>query len=218
MPSPELMRTPASNPSLARATVLLVDDESRVTESLELVLRRHVREVVSANSAAQGLACLARQRVHAIVSDQHMPGMAGSDFLAVAARDYPLCARIMLTGRGTLDDAVRAINHGKVCCYLQKPVQPGDLVEALTEALVESDAGSAVPTSPSAFEPGRVATLSTREREIFSLLVEGLRVGQVATTLFISRETVRNHVKAIFQKLDVHSQAELIGKGRGLLR
>ena len=63
-----------------------------------------------------------------------------------------------------------------------------------------------------------LATLSAREREIFDLLLDGLRLAQVAQSLFISRETVRNHLKAIFHKLDVHSQTELIGKGRGLVR
>jgi two-component system nitrate/nitrite response regulator NarL len=60
-----------------------------------------------------------------------------------------------------------------------------------------------------------LTTLSNRERDVFDLLVDGLRVSQIAKALFISEQTIRNHLKSIFGKLDVHSQAELLSKGRG---
>lgn len=65
------------------------------------------------------------------------------------------------------------------------------------------------------FGPDVLATLSDREREVFDLVVDGMRVGHVGKALFISRHTVRSHLKSIFSKLDVHSQAELLSKSRG---
>ena len=58
-------------------------------------------------------------------------------------------------------------------------------------------------------------TLSEREREILSELAAGSRVPSIATRLFISPHTVRNHLKAIYRKLGVGSQAELIERVRG---
>lgn len=58
----------------------------------------------------------------------------------------------------------------------------------------------------------RLELLSPREREILNELLAGRRVNDVASRLDISRHTVRNHLKAIYRKLGVHSQVELIGR------
>jgi len=54
------------------------------------------------------------------------------------------------------------------------------------------------------------AALSERQIEVAALVAQGVRVAQVAKQLFVSQHTVRNHLKAIFAKLDIHSQAELM--------
>lgn len=56
--------------------------------------------------------------------------------------------------------------------------------------------------------------LTKREREIIALLLGGGRVATIARSLFVSDHTVRNHLKSIFSKLDLHSQAELIAWAR----
>lgn len=63
-----------------------------------------------------------------------------------------------------------------------------------------------------------IETLSKREREIFDLIVDGNRVATVASELFLSEHTVRNYLKRIYQKLDVHSLGELrelVGRSGG---
>ena len=67
----------------------------------------------------------------------------------------------------------------------------------------------------SGFGPELLAMLSEREREVFNLLADGQRLSQIAGSLFISRHTARNHLKAIFRKLDVHSQTEMMDRSRG---
>jgi PAS domain S-box-containing protein len=61
-----------------------------------------------------------------------------------------------------------------------------------------------------------IALLSPREREILGELVAGLRVPAIASKLFISPHTVRNHLKSIFRKLDVSDQASLIDRIRSI--
>lgn len=61
-------------------------------------------------------------------------------------------------------------------------------------------------------EPPSLGTLTTREMEVLDGLVEGKRSREIAQQLFVSVHTVRNHVRAIFRKLEVHSQVELIKK------
>lgn len=224
----------------ARATVLVVDDERGVTEGLTLVLRRQRYEVLAAQSGQEALSVLARKRVDVIVSDHDMPGMSGSELLAIVSREFPGTARIVLTGKATVDTAAAAINDGRICRFLFKPCKPADLVAAVEGALSESAVAAAAARllevarqqsvrrwEPAAapgkervgsIDPDRLATLSLREREVFDLLVDGLRVSQIAKALFIAQATVRNHVKAIFQKLDVHSQQDLVAMSRGLPR
>lgn len=68
---------------------------------------------------------------------------------------------------------------------------------------------------PRALLPG-LDSLSRRETEIVQLFMEGNRVSNIASTLFISHHTVRNHLQSVFRKLEVSSQAELIEKLKGL--
>jgi len=62
-----------------------------------------------------------------------------------------------------------------------------------------------------------IALLSPREREILGELVAGLRVPAIASKLFISPHTVRNHLKSMYRKLDVSDQASLIERIRSLV-
>ena len=73
-------------------------------------------------------------------------------------------------------------------------------------------AGSAPAANPDIQHP-ELDVLSRREREVLSRLVEGQRVPTIAEQLFISPHTVRNHLKSMFRKLGVGSQAELIERG-----
>ncbi len=231
---------------LPLATVLLVDDERNVTEGIAVLLRRDPYETLCAHSADEALAILARCAVDVVVADESMPGTTGSELLRIVAQRFPGSARIMLTGNATLEVALKAINDGKICRLLRKPCRPDDLRRAIAEAVQASVAAAATERildiarletarhgdGPPAASHGRdhssrrfgcldgpaLESLSTRELEVLALIVDGQRVGQLAKALFISQHTVRNHLKAIFRKLDVHSQEELVARSRGLRR
>lgn len=223
------------SPAPYEATVLLVDDEQHVTESVRALLRKHPYQVWTASSAAEALVILQKQSVDVIVCDEEMPGMKGTAFLELVARDYPQCGRILLTGRATLEVAIQAINGGKISRLLRKPCQATELVGAIEDTLAKVSSasegspqhalGPAVVQHPSAALSARfgsldaraLQTLSSRELEILELVLSGQRLSQVAKSLFVSPHTVRNHMKAIFRKLDVHSQVELLSKGRGFV-
>jgi DNA-binding NarL/FixJ family response regulator len=94
-------------------------------------------------------------------------------------------------------------------------------LEGLDLSAKESTSKSASPGNrpdlahTGGFDPGLLATLSAREHDVFDLIVDGLRISQIAEALFISRHTVRNHLKSIFEKLDMHSQTEILARSRG---
>jgi DNA-binding NtrC family response regulator len=120
-------------------TVLLVDDEPAVVSGLRNVLRKEPYDIVTASSAAEGLKILAERKVDVIVSDERMPGMSGSEFLAVACKEYPTTIRIILSGQASLDSAIRAINEGEIYRFLLKPCQPVQLAHTIHDALLLRD-------------------------------------------------------------------------------
>src|SRR5579863_8243502 len=107
-----------------RASVLLVDDETHVTDALSRHFPKQRYEILRANSAAQALDVLARRAVDAIVSDERMPGETGTELLAKVRRLYPKTIRIVLSGQASLEAAVRAINEGEVYRFFLKPCNP----------------------------------------------------------------------------------------------
>ncbi|HBZ54993.1 MAG TPA: response regulator [Syntrophobacteraceae bacterium] len=116
-------------------TILFVDDEPLVTQALKRALHKEPYRILSAQSASQALEILVRQAVDVVISDEMMPGMLGSEFLAVVCRDYPDTVRIILTGHANLKSAVRAINEGQIYRYLTKPCNEEELIVTLRQAL-----------------------------------------------------------------------------------
>lgn len=204
------------DPALPTA-VLVVDDEPSVTRGIQLALRRSTFEIVAAHSAASALDLLRARRIDVVVTDERMPGMGGTEFLIRVRAEFPGIARILLTGYATLDVAAQAINEGKIAFLLQKPCPPEQLQDFIARAFAEhrsSTPGFSLRAIAKGFSRADFERLSKREAEVLCLVVDGQRLGQIAKLLFISEHTVRNHLKVIFRKLDVHSQAELMRRGR----
>lgn len=119
--------------SSKRATVLIVDDEPAILSSLERLLRREFT-ILLATSATTGLDLLRLHAPQIVISDQRMPGITGSDFLAQVGREQPDVVRLLLTGYADLDSVIGAINKGEVYRYLVKPWNPDELRSTVREA------------------------------------------------------------------------------------
>ncbi|HHN75047.1 MAG TPA: response regulator [Acidobacteria bacterium] len=117
------------------ATVLLVDDEPRVTAALRRCLRREGLNILEAHSGEQALELLASHEIDVLVSDERMPGMSGSELVCRAAASHPGVIRIILSGQATLDAAVKAINEGKIFRFLLKPCNETDLLFSIRQGL-----------------------------------------------------------------------------------
>ena len=116
-------------------TILLVDDEPKVTDALRRALRREPYVFLTATSGAEAQQLLERQHVDVVVSDEQMPGMSGSEFLSRVRRQFPHTIRIILSGQANLESAVRAINDGEVYRYFLKPCIPAELILTVRQAL-----------------------------------------------------------------------------------
>jgi DNA-binding NtrC family response regulator len=162
-------RRSAAPSARGRATVLFVDDDVLVLQSLRRVLRREPYAVVTSSSPVEALKLLAAGSIAVIVADQHMPEMLGSDLLAVVRRDFAAVTRILMTGDGDGATA-RACAPWRV---ILKPVLPKELAEVLREAVA-----AARPRSPSVPSPHRAAPSSGRDAGERASDLSGPKSGQ----------------------------------------
>lgn len=119
--------------------ILVVDDEPHVTEALKRMLHHESYEVLSASYANEALQILARESISVVVSDEKMPGMQGSEFLAMVYLHFPETIRIMLTGYANLDLAVRAINEGHIYRFLMKPCNEEEIRHTIRQAIQQRE-------------------------------------------------------------------------------
>lgn len=122
-----------------RGTVLVVDDEAYVRESLAAVLAHQGFEVRAAASTAEALEGERLTGADALVTDLKMPGAGGLALLRRLARDEPGLPVIVLTGHGTVPSAVECMRAGAFD-YLLKPTPPEELALVLDRAIRQAQA------------------------------------------------------------------------------
>lgn len=119
-----------------RPRILFVDDEENVLSALRRMCLEEDFEVSLASSGEAGLEMLkAHPEVAVIVTDQRMPGMTGSEFLAGARKIAPHAVRMVLTGYADVAAAVEAINEGGAHRYIAKPWNDDELLQTLRDAV-----------------------------------------------------------------------------------
>ncbi len=157
-----LLGAPARLPPLPRParehTVLLLDDEPNVLSALTRLLRRDGYRILQTTSAQQAFELLATNDVQVVVSDQRMPIMAGTAFLAQVKQLYPDTIRIILSGYTELSTVIDAVNQGAVYRFLTKPWDDACLREQLRDAfalhdLIHGRADGARPAGQAAAPP-----------------------------------------------------------------
>jgi DNA-binding NarL/FixJ family response regulator len=195
--------------------VLLVDDHRMFTELLSCVLGVHDDLTVAgvAHTGADAVALADTCAPDVVVLDYRLPG---DDGLAVATqlrRASPELRLVMLSG---YDDPrlVRAATSVGCEAFLSKDRAPGDLVAALRR-VPDGHTEPAAPADTAVGEsPDRTGELTVREREVLRLLTEGASTREIASALFISVNTARNHVQRVIGKLGTHSRLGAVAAAR----
>lgn len=136
----------------AVGTLLLVDDEAGIRNSIQRLLRRDGYRILQASGGEEALELLALHSVDVIVSDQRMPGMSGAEFLDIVRQLYPDTVRIILSGYTDLQVVTDGVNRGAVYRFLTKPWDDEALREEIRDAFRVAtsrrrDAGTGRPAS-----------------------------------------------------------------------
>jgi signal transduction histidine kinase len=121
-----------------RHTILVVDDEPDVVQSVQDLLRLEFH-VLGTTRAIEGLRILQEHEVHIVMTDQRMPEMTGVEFLSRIRGDYPDAIRLLFTGYADMKAVVDAINQGNVYRYISKPWDSDELQALMRQAAAQYD-------------------------------------------------------------------------------
>ena len=211
---------------------LVVDDHPLTRAALVGLLEQHDFPVVAEAGDGQEAIDRARElQPDIVLLDLSMPGMGGLEALPRVRAAAPDCEVVVLTASGTEENLLAAIRAG-AAGYLLKTEPPERIAEFLAgvahgEAALSGEVArrlldrvrdggrldSGVPESIA-------DQLSAREVEVLDALARPGSLREVADQLFISRNTIKTHTRALYAKLGVASRDEAVEKGRalGLLR
>jgi len=116
-----------------KISILYIDDESNNLLSFQASFRRKYK-VFLANSPAEGMGILNKEKVHVIIADQRMPQTTGVEFFQIVRKAHPHPVRILLTGYTDAEAIIDAINKGEIYRYIKKPWDEFELQNAIQNA------------------------------------------------------------------------------------
>ena len=188
--------------------IYVVDDDASVRDSTELMLKSVGFNVKTFGSAQDFLKANLQEDLGCLVLDVRMPEISGLDLqekLVSAKTPLPV---IFITGHGTVPMSVRAMKAGAVD-FLQKPFEEQDLLDAINRAVARQRERKLKEDESEKLQL-RLKALTSREYEVFSLLVTGMANKEIAYELGASERTIKAHRARIMEKMNAGSLADLV--------
>lgn len=190
------------------ATVYVIDDESDMRTLLRRLLESAGFNIETFATAKEFLDAYDPQDPGCLLLDICLPDMNGLELQAELSARRISIPVIVLTGRGDVPMAVRALKAGAVD-IIEKPCHSERIVSCVREA-IKLDQESRQDHIQLADLAARYECLTPREREIMRLVVGGQLNKQIAAELGISRKTIEIHRSHVMLKMQAGSLAELV--------
>ncbi len=196
--------------------VLLVDDENMLLDSLEIILSLNDMEIVGkAHDGREALDILKKTKCDIALVDLNMKGMGGIELIGHMKRMYPEIKILVLTTFYDDKNITDAISKG-ADGYLLKDSGKDAILGAVGQLMngISVLDPKVMQRLTMLMNKNEEITLydemTGREREIASLLAEGLTNKQIADKLYISEGTVKNYISSIYDKTGIHDRVKLV--------
>jgi DNA-binding NarL/FixJ family response regulator len=186
-------------------SLLIIDDDPAFRELVSVLCARAGYDCVEAATGEEALLAASRERPDVVLLDVKLGATSGyqvcRDLRAEFGEQLPI---IFVSGARTdASDRVAGLLLG-ADDYVSKPIDADELFARVQRALTRSAASEPRDAD------GAAARLTPRERDVLTLLAEGLGTHAISERLYISPKTVGTHVQRILAKLDMHSRAEAV--------
>lgn len=200
--------------------VLLVEDNQSFRNALAKLIGTTADMVCTACSSAQeGLILLEQGTWHVVVMDIDLPGMNGIQCTRLVKEQWPHVQVLMCTVFEDDEKIFSALKAGATG-YVVKQAPIGELLDAIRDVHAGGSpmsAGIARKVVGTFHQPAaQPNSLTHREQEVLDLIAEGLTVKEIADRASVSNNTVRTHIRHIYEKLQVRSRVEAVNKMRGV--
>ncbi len=196
--------------------VLLVDDENMLLDSLEIILSMNDMEVVGkAHDGNEALLLLEKTCCDIALVDLNMKGMGGIELIGHMKKRYPKIRILVLTTFYDDNNITAAISNG-ADGYLLKDSGKAAILGAVGQimngvSVLDPKVMQRLTALMSGNETNELYDdMTAREREIATLLADGLTNRQIADKLYISEGTVKNYISTIYDKTGIHDRVKLV--------
>ena len=200
--------------------IAVVEDDSTVRNGLRMLLNGTpgFSCIDAYGSGEEALTGIPGNQPDVVLMDINLPGISGIEcILKLKEMDLPVLF-IMLTVFEDTDAIFRSLSAG-ACGYLLKHTPPAKLLEAIQDVYRGGSpmSGEIARKVVQSFQQPEVkpevsVNLTKREEEILGFLAKGFFYKEIADTLSISVETVRTHIRNVYEKLQVRTRTEAILK------
>jgi FixJ family two-component response regulator len=203
------LKSPDDLAGTAERIVFIIDDDVAMRTTLSSLFRSIGLRVELFGSAHEFAQIKMPDVASCLVLDIRLPGVSGLDFQAKLAEADIRVPIIFMTGHGDIPMSVKAMKAGAID-FLTKPFREQDILDAVIRALERDqkrrDSEKAVSELRSLFD-----SLTSREREVITLVAAGLMNKQIAAKLGITEITVKVHRGHMMQKMKARSLIDLLG-------